>query len=128
MLLVVTSVSLCVHVYSLGYMHGDNATPGSTWCCRCSPARCSNVVIADNLFELLVGWEIMGICSYLLIGHWYEDKENSNAAIKAFITTRVGDVPFMFGIFALVYAAGDDDVEHPGDRRDGRRRRTSRTC
>jgi NADH-quinone oxidoreductase subunit L len=65
-----------------------------------------NVVIASNLFQLLVGWEVMGVCSYLLIGHWWEDKTNSNAAIKAFITTRVGDVPFMFGIFALIFATG----------------------
>ncbi len=48
----------------------------------------------------------MGVCSYLLIGHWWEVKENSNAAIKAFITTRIGDVPFMFGIFALIAATG----------------------
>jgi NADH-quinone oxidoreductase subunit L len=64
------------------------------------------VVLADNLFELLVGWEIMGICSYLLIGHWWEDHVNSGSAIKAFITTRIGDVPFMFGIFTLVFITG----------------------
>ena len=55
------------------------------------------VVVSNNVIQLLVGWEIMGVCSYLLIGHWWEEKENSNAAIKAFITTRVGDIPFMFG-------------------------------
>ena len=65
-----------------------------------------DVVLASNLFQLLVGWEIMGVCSYLLIGHWYEDHANSSAAIKAFITTRIGDVPFMFGIFALIFATG----------------------
>src|SRR5256712_9551884 len=65
-----------------------------------------DVVISGNLFQLLVGWEVMGVCSYLLIGHWYEDKVNSDAAIKAFITTRIGDVPFLFGIFALVFATG----------------------
>ena len=65
-----------------------------------------NVVIAPNLIQLLIGWEIMGVCSYLLIGHWYEEKQNSDAAIKAFITTRIGDVPFMFGIFALIFATG----------------------
>ena len=64
------------------------------------------VVIANNLIMLLVGWEVMGVCSYLLIGHWYEEHENSSAAIKAFITTRIGDVPFMFGIFALIFATG----------------------
>jgi NADH-quinone oxidoreductase subunit L len=65
-----------------------------------------NVVIANNLIQLLVGWEVMGVCSYLLIGHWWEEKENSNAAIKAFLTTRVGDIPFLFGIFALMFATG----------------------
>src|SRR3989442_5873390 len=69
-----------------------------------------NVVIASNLFQLLVGWEVMGVCSYLLIGHWWEEKENSNAAIKAFITTRIGDVPFMFGIFVLTVAAGAANI------------------
>ena len=59
----------------------------------------------------------MGVCSYLLIGHWWEEKENSNAAIKAFITTRIGDIPFLFGIFALIFADGLRDLEHPGDRR-----------
>ena len=72
-----------------------------------------NVVIADNLFQLLVGWEIMGVCSYLLIGHWWEEKENSNAAIKAFITTRSATCPFMFGIFALIFADRRHHLEHP---------------
>jgi hypothetical protein len=69
-----------------------------------------NLVIADNLFQLLVGWELVGICSYLLIGHWWEEKENSDAAIKAFITTKTGDVPFLFGIFALTLAAGTSNI------------------
>src|SRR5204863_7045148 len=60
------------------------------------------VVLSNNLFQLLIGWEVVGVCSYLLIGHWYEDPVNSGSAIKAFITTRIGDVPFMFGIFALI--------------------------
>jgi NADH-quinone oxidoreductase subunit L len=106
MLVVVTSVSLCVHVYSLGYMDGDVRFTWFFVVLSFFTGAMLNVVVADNLFQLLVGWEIMGVCSYLLIGHWYEDKENSNAAIKAFITTRVGDVPFMFGIFALVVATG----------------------
>ena len=106
MLVVVTGVSLCVHVYSLGYMEGDVRYTWFYVVLSLFTGAMLNVVVADNLFQLLVGWEIMGVCSYLLIGHWYEDKENSNAAIKAFITTRVGDVPFMFGIFALVFATG----------------------
>jgi NADH-quinone oxidoreductase subunit L len=119
MLVVVTSVSLCVHVYSLGYMEGDVRYTWFYVVLSLFTGAMLNVVVADNLFQLLVGWEIMGVCSYLLIGHWYEDKENSNAAIKAFITTRVGDVPFMFGIFALVFATGvvsggplDSNIQH----------------
>jgi NADH-quinone oxidoreductase subunit L len=62
------------------------------------------LVIANNLLQMLVGWEGVGVCSYFLIGHYWEEKENSSAAIKAFITTRIGDVGFMFGIFALFIA------------------------
>ena len=106
MLLVVTSISLMVHIYSLGYMHGDKRYTWFYFVLSTFTGAMLVVVLASNLFELLVGWEIMGVCSYLLIGHWYEDHANSSAAIKAFLTTRVGDVPFMFGIFALVYATG----------------------
>src|SRR5207249_8170496 len=52
----------------------------------------------------------MGIASYLLIGHWWEERENSNAAIKAFITTRAGDIPFMFGIFTMIFATGTSNI------------------
>ncbi|MGZ5305248.1 MAG: NADH-quinone oxidoreductase subunit L [Actinomycetota bacterium] len=106
MLVVVTSVSLCVYVYSLGYMDGDVRFTWFYVVLSLFSASMLNVVIAPNLIQLLIGWEIVGICSYLLIGHWYEEKQNSDAAIKAFITTRIGDVPFMFGIFALIFATG----------------------
>ncbi len=106
MLVVVTAVSLCVHVYSLGYMDGDSRFTWFYVVLSLFTAAMLNVVIAPNLIQLLVGWEVMGVCSYLLIGHWYEEKQNSDAAIKAFITTRIGDVPFMFGIFALIFATG----------------------
>jgi NADH-quinone oxidoreductase subunit L len=106
MLVVVTAVSLAVHVYSLGYMHGDVRFTWFYVVLSLFTGAMLTVVIADNLLMLLVGWEIMGVCSYLLIGHWYEEHENSSAAIKAFITTRIGDVPFMFGIFALIFATG----------------------
>ena len=95
-------MSLCVHVYSLGYMDGDSRFTWFYVVLSLFTAAMLTVVISNNLIQLLVGWEIMGVCSYLLIGHWWEEKENSNAAIKAFITTRIGDVPFMFGIFALI--------------------------
>jgi len=106
MLIVVTAVSLCVHVYSIGYMHGDQRFTWFYVALSLFTAAMLNVVIADNLFQLLVGWEVMGFCSYILIGHWWEEHVNSSSAIKAFITTRIGDVPFMFGIFVLVAATG----------------------
>jgi len=106
MLIVVTSISLMVHIYSLGYMHGDKRYTWFYVVLSIFTGAMLVVVLASNLFLLLVGWEIMGVCSYLLIGHWYEDHANSSAAIKAFLTTRVGDVPFMFGIFACVLLTG----------------------
>jgi NADH-quinone oxidoreductase subunit L len=106
MLVVVTAISLCVHVYSLGYMKGDVRYTWFYTVLSMFTGAMLVVVLSSNLFQLLVGWEIMGVCSYLLIGHWWEEKTNSDAAIKAFITTRVGDVPFMFGIFALIFATG----------------------
>ena len=106
MLVVVTSISLMVHVYALGYMHGDSRYTWFYVVLSLFTGAMLVVVLASNLFLLLVGWEIMGVCSYLLIGHWFEDHANSSAAIKAFITTRIGDVPFMFGIFALILATG----------------------
>ena len=106
MLLVVTAISLMVHIYAIGYMHGDVRYTWFYVVLSLFTGAMLVVVVASNLFELLVGWEIMGVCSYLLIGHWFEDHANSSSAIKAFITTRIGDVPFMFGIFALILATG----------------------
>jgi NADH-quinone oxidoreductase subunit L len=110
LLIVVTTVSLLVQVYSTAYMQGDRRYTFFYAALSLFTASMLDVVVAFNLFQLLVGWELMGICSYLLIGHWWEEKENSNAAIKAFITTRIGDVPFLFGIFVLTVAAGTANI------------------
>jgi NADH-quinone oxidoreductase subunit L len=91
-------------------MHGDTRYTLYFAALSLFTASMLNLVIADNLFQLLVGWELVGICSYLLIGHWWEEKENSNAAIKAFITTKTGDIPFLFGIFVLTIAAGTANI------------------
>jgi NADH-quinone oxidoreductase subunit L len=104
MFVVVTTVSLLVQIYSTGYMHDDSRY---TWFYAALSLFTSSMlflVIANNLLQMLVGWEGVGVCSYFLIGHYWEEKENSSAAIKAFITTRIGDVGFMFGIFALFFA------------------------
>ncbi len=110
MFLVVTLVSLLVQVYSTAYMHGDRRYTFYFAALSLFTGAMLDVVIANNLFQLLLGWELMGICSYLLIGHWWEEKENSNAAIKAFLTTRVGDVAFLFGIFVITIAAGTANI------------------
>ena len=106
MLVVVTTVSLLVHIYSLGYMRGDRRFTWFYAVLSLFTGAMLNLVVASNLFQLLVGWELVGVCSYLLIGHWWEEKENSSAAMKAFITTRIGDIPFTFGIIALTIFAG----------------------
>jgi NADH-quinone oxidoreductase subunit L len=110
MFVVVTTVSLVVQIYSVGYMAEE---PRYTWyfaALSLFTGSMLNLVIASDLFQLLVGWELVGICSYLLIGHFWEEKANSDAAVKAFITTRTGDVPFVFGIFTLVLAAGTSSI------------------
>jgi NADH-quinone oxidoreductase subunit L len=111
MFVVVTTVSLLVHIYSVGYMAEE---PRFIWyfaALSLFTGSMLTLVIAGDLFLLLVGWELVGICSYLLIGHFWEEKENSSAAIKAFITTRTGDVPFVFGIFVMTIAAGTSNIE-----------------
>jgi NADH-quinone oxidoreductase subunit L len=106
MLIVVTAVSLMVHIYAIGYMKNDVRYTWFYVVLSLFTGAMLVVVLSNNLFQLLIGWEVMGVCSYLLIGHWYEDPVNSGSAIKAFITTRIGDVPFTFGIFALIAVTG----------------------
>ena len=101
MFLLVTFVSLMVHIYSLGYMEGD---PRFTWFYTMLSVFTMSMlllVIANNLMLMLVGWELVGVCSFLLIGFWWEEKANSNAAIKAFLTTKFGDVGLVVGVVAL---------------------------
>ena len=102
----VTLVALAVQVYSIGYLRDDPRYPSYSAFVSLFTAAMLLVVYAGDLLVLYVGWEIMGICSYLLIGHWWEDLGNSRAAIKAFLVTRLGDVGFLFGIFVLGIGAG----------------------
>ena len=69
-----------------------------------------NLVVAENTIQLLLGWEIMGLCSFVLIGHWWEEKPNSNAALKAFWTTRTGDIGLLVGISILFFGAGSFSI------------------
>src|SRR5437588_8166834 len=110
MFVVVTLVSLCVQVYSLGYLKGDERFTWYYASLSLFTGSMLNLVIANDLIQLLVGWELVGICSYILVSHWWEDKVNSDAGIKAFITTKPGDVPFLFGIFTLICATGTSNM------------------
>jgi NADH-quinone oxidoreductase subunit L len=111
LLVVVTTVSLLVQIYSVGYMRGDERYVLFFANLSLFTSGMLVVVLADNLLFLLVGWEIMGICSYFLIGHWWEDPANARAAIKAFLVTRVGDIGFLFGIFVFFWAAKSFEIE-----------------
>lgn len=106
MLVVVTLVSLMVHVFSLGYMEGDIRYGRYYTILSLFTFSMLGLVLADNFLELFVFWELVGLCSFLLIGHWYEEKANSTAAVKAFLVTRVGDIGMLIGIFLLYSVAG----------------------
>jgi NADH-quinone oxidoreductase subunit L len=74
------------------------------------------LVVADNTLQLMIGWELVGLCSFMLIGHWWEEQPNSDAALKAFFTTRTGDVGLMIGIIIFFFAAGQNfNIAHLND-------------
>jgi len=106
MLVVVTLVSLCVHIYSLGYMKGDRRF--TTYYAYLSLFTMSmlGIVISNNLFQLFVFWELVGVSSYLLIGFWFERKPAAMAGMKAFVVCRIGDFGFLIGILSLFVATG----------------------
>ncbi|MBE3576693.1 MAG: NADH-quinone oxidoreductase subunit L [Limnochordales bacterium] len=106
MLVVVALVSLMVHLFSLGYMEGDVRYGRYYTILSLFTFSMLGLLLADNFLQLFVFWELVGLCSFLLIGHWYEEKANSNAAMKAFLTTRVGDIGMAIGIFLLYSATG----------------------
>jgi NADH-quinone oxidoreductase subunit L len=99
--ILVTVVALCVQVYSLTYMKHDRRYPTYAALVSLFTAAMLLVVFSDDLIVLLVGWEVMGACSYFLIGHYWERRDARYAAIKAFLVTKTGDVPFLIGIGVL---------------------------
>jgi NADH-quinone oxidoreductase subunit L len=109
MVCVVCVVSALVQVYSIGYMAGETGYARYFAYLGLFTASMLGLVVADNLFQLYVCWELVGICSYLLIGFWWFKPSAANAAKKAFVVTRFGDVGFMLGVLLLVSAAGSFD-------------------
>jgi len=103
MLLLVTVVSGLVHVYTIGYMEGEPGYPRFFSYIALFTFSMLMLVMADNFLQLYVFWEAVGLCSYLLIGHWYDRKSACDAAVKAFVVNRVGDFGFGLGIM-LIFA------------------------
>lgn len=99
-------VATCVQIYSTGYLRDDPRYPSYAALVSLFTSAMLLVVYSGDLIVLLVGWEVMGICSYFLVGHYWETPEARAASIKAFLVTKLGDVPFLIGLFALATDAG----------------------
>ncbi|MEU0738387.1 NADH-quinone oxidoreductase subunit L [Streptomyces sp. NPDC006134] len=102
----VALVATCVQIYSTGYLREDPRYPSYAALVSLFTSAMLLVVYSGDLMVLLVGWEIMGICSYFLVGHYWETPEARAASLKAFLVTKLGDVPFLIGLFALAGDAG----------------------
>ncbi len=106
LLVVVTLISLLVHVYSSDYVSGDRRYVHYYAFLSLFTASMLFFVLAENTLQMIVGWELVGLCSFALIGHWWEEQPNSDAALKAFITNRVGDMGLMIGMIILFWQSG----------------------
>ncbi|URM90110.1 NADH-quinone oxidoreductase subunit L [Streptomyces sp. MRC013] len=102
----VAVVASCVQVYSTGYLRDDPRYPSYAALVSLFTSAMLLVVYSGDLMVLLVGWEVMGICSYFLVGHYWETPEARAASLKAFLVTKLGDVPFLIGLFALAAETG----------------------
>ncbi|MGW8981100.1 NADH-quinone oxidoreductase subunit 5 family protein [Streptomyces parvus] len=102
----VTVVATCVQLYSTAYLRDDARYPSYAALVSLFTSAMLLVVYSGDLMVLLVGWEIMGICSYFLVGHYWETPEARAASLKAFLVTKLGDVPFLIGLFALAAETG----------------------
>ncbi|MFE6269857.1 NADH-quinone oxidoreductase subunit L [Streptomyces goshikiensis] len=103
-------VATCVQVYSTAYLREDPRYPSYAALVSLFTSAMLLVVYSGDLMVLLVGWEIMGICSYFLVGHYWETEAARSASLKAFLVTKLGDVPFLFGLFALAVDAGSFQI------------------
>src|SRR5438045_3547992 len=111
MLVVVNVVSSMVHIYSIGYMHHDKSIPRFFCYLNLFTFSMLMLVTADNFIQLFFGWEGVGLCSYLLIGFWFDRPSANAAAIKAFVVNRIGDFGFALGIFAIWMLSGSVGFE-----------------
>ena len=113
-LVVVAFISSLVQIYSLEYLRGDRRYTHFFASLTLFSAGMLNMVVAENMIQLILGWEIMGLCSFMLIGHWWEEGANSRAALKAFFTTRTGDIGLLVGTSVLFFSANSWTQENLG--------------
>lgn len=99
MILIVTGIGSLIHIYAGGYMHEEQRTSRFFSYLNLFVFMMLLLVLGDNMLVMFVGWEGVGLCSYLLIGYWFEDDANAAAGMKAFIVNRIGDIGFLIGIF-----------------------------
>ncbi|RJP17413.1 MAG: NADH-quinone oxidoreductase subunit L [Candidatus Abyssobacteria bacterium SURF_5] len=116
MIFVVTFVGYFIHFYSTDFMHDDDGFSRFFAYMNLFVASMLILVLADNLLFLLLGWEGVGLCSYLLIGFWYRNSENGKAAIKAFVVTRIGDVAFLIALFVIFTSLATLDIREAMER------------
>lgn len=109
MMFIVTFIGMLVHIFSLGYMKDDEARPRFFGALSLFMFSMTGIVLAGNLFMMFIFWELVGLSSYLLIGHWYEKASAAEACKKAFLTNRIGDFGFMIGIL-LLFGLNHGDV------------------
>jgi NADH-quinone oxidoreductase subunit L len=114
-LLLVSFISLLVQIYSLEYVRGDRRYTHYFASITLFSAGMLVMVLAENMVQLILGWEIMGLCSFLLIGHWWEEEANARAAVKAFLTVRVGDVGLLVGTAMLYWGSNAWAQQHLGE-------------
>ncbi|KYG66687.1 NADH dehydrogenase [Bdellovibrio bacteriovorus] len=106
MILVITGVGTLIHLFSIGYMHHDKGVAKYFAYLNLFIFNMLLLVLGDSLLVMFVGWEGVGLCSYLLIGFWFTDSEKAAAGMKAFVTNRVGDAAFLLGMFILFVSFG----------------------
>jgi NADH-quinone oxidoreductase subunit L len=111
MLLVVTGIGFLIHIYSIGYMHGDKNFALFFSYMNLFIFAMLNLILADNFVLIFLGWEGVGLCSYLLIGFWYEKKFTGEAAKKAFVVNRIGDFGFLTAMFLIFRNFGTLNVD-----------------
>ena len=108
-LMVVTGIGFLIHIYSIGYMHDDDRMSNFFSYLNLFIFFMLLLVVGNNLLVMFIGWEGVGLCSYLLIGFWFKNNDYNNAAKKAFVMNRIGDLGFLIGMFILLFNFGTLD-------------------